>query len=95
MLVSTQKGGVGKTTMSVNIVAAFSKLGYRILLIDADMKGHVILSFGKDPKQQQYILGCIVDVLPSEAAILNVAENKCQIRICFNIFPILKLTRFW
>lgn len=87
--VATQKGGVGKTTMSVNVAAAFSKLGYKTLIIDADMQGHVILSFGQDPKQQQYTLwDVLVDGLPAEAAIVNVAEN-------LDVLPCNKDLRFF
>ncbi|WP_018175052.1 MULTISPECIES: ParA family protein [unclassified Thioalkalivibrio] len=48
--VINQKGGVGKTTVTLNLSHALALAGHRVLVIDADPQGHLSMAFGlEDP----------------------------------------------
>lgn len=50
IVITNQKGGCGKTTTSLNLAAALSELGQRVLLIDLDPQAHATLGLGYDPE---------------------------------------------
>lgn len=58
--VANQKGGVGKTTTSINLAASMAELGRRVLLVDMDPQGNATMGCGVD--KQSVELSCY-DVL--------------------------------
>lgn len=68
--VANQKGGVGKTTTSVNLAASLAAMKKRVLLIDLDPQGNATMSSGVD-KHDAELTTC--DVLVDRTPIAQVA----------------------
>ncbi|MCB1736509.1 MAG: ParA family protein [Gammaproteobacteria bacterium] len=80
--VTNQKGGVGKTTTSVNLCASLAAAERRVLLIDIDPQGNATMGCGVDKHDQQRTT---CDVLLGEA---TVAETVVRVAASnFDLLP--------
>jgi chromosome partitioning protein len=69
--IANQKGGVGKTTTSVNLGASLAELGYRVLVVDLDPQGNATTGLGVNARE---LGGSIYDVIMNDAPVEDCVE---------------------
>jgi chromosome partitioning protein len=74
--VANQKGGVGKTTTTVNLAAGLAQIGQRVLMIDLDPQGNATMGSGVDKRK---LALTVYDVLLESASVAEakVSSDKC------------------
>jgi len=70
---ANQKGGVAKTTSTLNLGVAFAEQGHKVLLIDLDPQGNLTMSQGMNPDE---IERSMFDVLVHKIPIQDVIERR-------------------
>ena len=70
---ANQKGGVAKTTTTLNLAAAFAEEGHRVLCIDMDPQGNLTMSQGIDPDSLETSM---YDVLVHDLSIREVIRKR-------------------
>jgi chromosome partitioning protein len=71
MAIANQKGGVGKTTTSVNLGASLAELGYRVLVVDLDPQGNATTGLGVNARE---VGGSIYDVIMNDIPVEDCVE---------------------
>lgn len=85
--ITNQKGGVGKTTTSINLAAAIAETGKRVLVVDMDPQGNTTSGFGVDKNEVDNTIYELIleECTAQECVIRDVAQNVSLIPANVNL----------
>jgi chromosome partitioning protein len=82
------KGGVGKSNCSVNLCAALSNSGKKVLLVDMDpQQGNATLSLGHTPSQLKSTIANVISACMDQQSDLGLADTLLTVSENFYLLP--------
>jgi chromosome partitioning protein len=85
--VASQKGGVGKTTISLNLGLALARAGNRTLILELDAQGSLGLSLGLSDRAKPGIAELLTGSEPLEALLLRTRDPQLQVLTVGRVDP--------
>ena len=78
--VANQKGGVGKTTTTINLAASIAERGYQVLIVDIDPQGNATSGLGIEKSEiDQDIYSVLINDIPLKDTIFHTSTNRLDL----------------